>query len=175
YPDDLGLAESALAHLRPPLASQFARRPLVMRGLILWEGYTGNRDATVFPDPDRFDITRAPNRHLAFGHGIHYCLGAGLGRLEGRIGIAALLQRLPDLRLDDTKSIEPLSSSMMFGLRTLPVRFTAGTTAVFLQPESKTISPGPIDTPGLDHCGLARVQAVKKTSCASAYETFRNV
>jgi cytochrome P450 len=85
---------------------------------------SGNHDAAGFPDPDRFDIARAPNRHLSFGHGIHFCLGAGLGRLEAKIAIGALLQRLPDIRLDEEKAVEQLSSNVLFGLRSLPVRFT---------------------------------------------------
>jgi hypothetical protein len=58
-----------------------------------------NRDPGQFPDPDRFDIGRSPNRHLAFGSGIHQCVGMGLGRLEGRIAIAAFLARFPDYQL----------------------------------------------------------------------------
>ena len=58
-----------------------------------------NRDPAQFPEPDRFDIGRAPNRHLAFGSGIHQCVGMGLGRLEGRVAIAAFLARFPDYRL----------------------------------------------------------------------------
>ncbi len=58
-----------------------------------------NRDPAQFPDPDRFDIGRTPNRHLAFGSGIHQCVGMGLGRLEGRVAIAAFLARFPHYRL----------------------------------------------------------------------------
>ena len=58
-----------------------------------------NRDPAQFPDPDRFDIARTPNRHLAFGSGIHQCVGMGLGRLEGRVAIAAFLARFPHYRL----------------------------------------------------------------------------
>jgi pimeloyl-[acyl-carrier protein] synthase len=57
-----------------------------------------NRDPEQFPDPDRFDITRTPNRHLAFGMGPHRCLGAALARTEARIAFARLFERLPDLR-----------------------------------------------------------------------------
>jgi len=60
---------------------------------------SANRDRDVFTEPERFDLTRAPNPHLAFGHGVHHCLGAQLARLELTVGIAALLRRFPGLRL----------------------------------------------------------------------------
>lgn len=60
---------------------------------------SANRDERVFTDPERFDITRSPNKNIAFGHGIHYCLGAPLARLEGQIALNVLLARCPDLRL----------------------------------------------------------------------------
>jgi cytochrome P450 len=55
-----------------------------------------NRDPAQFPDPDRFNVTRSPNRHLAFGLGIHYCLGAPLAVAEARVAFAALLRRFPE-------------------------------------------------------------------------------
>ena len=59
-----------------------------------------NRDPQQFPEPDRFDILRPNNRHVAFGYGVHHCLGAPLARIEGQIAFLALL-RLPELRLEN--------------------------------------------------------------------------
>ena len=86
---------------------------------------SANRDDAVFPVPDRFDIARRDAAHLAFGHGIHFCLGAALARLEGRIAIGALLDRFPDVRL----AVEPEELTwrpglLIRGLTTLPVHLT---------------------------------------------------
>jgi hypothetical protein len=60
---------------------------------------SANRDPEKFPDPDALDVTRAPNQHMAFGHGIHFCVGAALSRIEAPIAIAGLLERFPRVRL----------------------------------------------------------------------------
>jgi cytochrome P450 len=60
---------------------------------------SANRDEQLFSDATGFDPTRPDRRHLTFGHGIHYCIGAPLARLEGEVAIGALLQRFPELRL----------------------------------------------------------------------------
>jgi cytochrome P450 len=81
-----------------------------------------DRDPAQFPDPDRLDLTRGDNRHIAFGWGIHFCLGAPLARLEGQIAIDALVRRLPRLELVDDKA-EYRQSLTLRGLKTLPVKF----------------------------------------------------
>jgi cytochrome P450 len=81
-----------------------------------------DRDPAQFPEPDRLDLGRTDNRHIAFGWGIHFCLGAPLARVEGQIAINTLLQRLPKLRLDTDKP-EFRQSLTLRGLRTLPVRY----------------------------------------------------
>ena len=81
-----------------------------------------NRDPAHFPDPDRLDITRGDNRHLAFGWGIHFCLGAPLARLEAQIAILALVRRLPRLALA-TARLEWRRASTLRGLTALPVTF----------------------------------------------------
>jgi hypothetical protein len=81
-----------------------------------------NRDPTLFAEPERLDVTRQDNRHLAFGWGIHFCLGAPLARLEGQIAIGTLVQRLPRLALA-TERIEWRQTFTLRALTALPVRF----------------------------------------------------
>ncbi|MEJ2291970.1 MAG: cytochrome P450 [Deinococcales bacterium] len=79
-----------------------------------------NRDPAVFEDPDRLDVTRHPNPHLAFSRGIHFCLGAPLARLEGAVAFSTLLQRFGRLQLDG--AVERSPNTVLRGLRHLPVR-----------------------------------------------------
>ena len=85
---------------------RFARRRTELGGRTIEQGAAllplvgaANRDPAQFANPDELDIERSPNRHLAFGRGIHFCLGAPLARLEGEIALAALLDRFPELRV----------------------------------------------------------------------------
>jgi len=79
-----------------------------------------NRDPEAFPDPDRFDVARRDNRHVAFGFGIHFCPGAGLARLEGRLAIAALLRLAPEMRLT-TDTLQWRPGFLFRGVEKLPI------------------------------------------------------
>jgi pimeloyl-[acyl-carrier protein] synthase len=108
---------------------RFARETFVFQGATITQGQqvsavlgAANRDPAQFPDADRFDIMRDPNRHLGFGVGMHFCLGASLARAEARIGFTRLLEALPNLRMmSDTPDWQP--STFFRGLKTLPVTF----------------------------------------------------
>jgi cytochrome P450 len=80
-----------------------------------------NRDPAQFDHPDWLDVARSPNQHVAFGHGPHFCLGAQLSRLEGRVAIPALVRRFPNMRVvDDTPDWRP--TAVLRGLNSLRVR-----------------------------------------------------
>ena len=110
---------------------RYAREDLVIHDVTISRGEmtlgvigSANRDETVFDNPDTLVIAREDNKHLSFGHGIHFCLGAPLARLEAQIAINTLLQRMPDLRLK--LAAEALSwrpSLILRGLEALPVTF----------------------------------------------------
>lgn len=94
---------------------------------------SANRDEAEFPDPDRCILDRKQNRHLGFGAGVHRCLGSNLARLEFRIGLEQVLQRMPDYRLDVDTAARFHGNSLTRGYRTVPVVFAPGarvTTAV---------------------------------------------
>jgi pimeloyl-[acyl-carrier protein] synthase len=82
----------------------------------------GNRDPLRFPDPDRLDLLRTDNRHLAFGWAAHFCFGAPLARIEGQIAFNTLLRRLPGVALEPVK-LEWRENLGLRGLKSLPVRF----------------------------------------------------
>ncbi|MEV4916023.1 cytochrome P450 [Streptomyces tirandamycinicus] len=111
---------------------RFATEPLTLGGREISAGdpvlvvlAAADRDPERFAEPDTLDLGRRDNPHLGYGHGIHYCLGAPLARLEGRTALAALLGRLPDLRLAvDPSELRWRGGLIMRGLRTLPVEFT---------------------------------------------------
>ncbi|MGS2589760.1 cytochrome P450 family protein [Streptomyces hebeiensis] len=111
---------------------RYATRPLRIGGQDIGQGEpvlvvlaAADRDPDRFADPDRLDLGRRDNQHLGYGHGIHYCLGAPLARLEAQTALATLLTRLPDMRLaQDPVDLRWRGGLIMRGLRTLPVCFT---------------------------------------------------
>src|SRR6478752_6299530 len=101
---------------------RIARRDVELHGVAVSAGSmvlavigAANRDPAAFPDPGRFDIARAPNPHLAFGHGPHFCLGAPLARLEARIALADLLARTSAIELTAATPWEPRPGSHILG------------------------------------------------------------
>ncbi|MFE5008397.1 cytochrome P450 [Streptomyces sp. NPDC056696] len=112
---------------------RFATEPLTIGGQQIATGdpvlvvlAAADRDPARFHEPDTLDLSRRDNQHLGYGHGIHYCLGAPLARLEGTVAIETLLRRLPDLALAvDRADLRWRGGLIMRGLRTLPVEFAA--------------------------------------------------
>ncbi len=84
---------------------------------------SANFDEQQFPDPERFDIGRNPNRHQSFGHGVHFCLGAPLARLEMRIVLERMLKKFRWLRIVPEAPLQQAQSSIIFGVQHLPVTF----------------------------------------------------
>jgi cytochrome P450 len=133
-PDLLAPTIEEVLRYRSPVQSMFrfaasdvelAGQP-IRRGqrVIAWIG-SANRDDRQFALADQFLPTRTPNQHLAFGHGVHFCLGAPLARLEARIALTALVNRLPALRRADAAPLVPMASTIVYGVQHLPVTFQA--------------------------------------------------
>jgi cytochrome P450 family 142 subfamily A polypeptide 1 len=110
-----------------------ATRDVELRGRTIRQGQkllllypSANRDEAVFPDPQRFDVERAPNEHLAFGHAAHFCLGASLARLELRVMFEELLAGMPDLELATDEPPTLRASNFITGYEHMPVRLGGG-------------------------------------------------
>ncbi len=109
---------------------RYAREDITLRGQTIPQGSlmlaaiaSANRDDAVFDNPNRLDITRTPNKHLSFGHGIHYCLGAPLARMEGAIALGTLFETTPTLQLAvPANELVWRNGMILRGLKHLPVR-----------------------------------------------------
>ena len=110
---------------------RYTREDVIIQGVKISQGDmtlgvigSANRDESVFESPDTLDITREENKHLSFGHVIHFCLGAPLARLEAQIAINTLLRRMPELRLKvPPEALRWRPSLILRGLDALPVTF----------------------------------------------------
>jgi cytochrome P450 len=98
-------------------------RTIPANSLVLPMIGAANRDSVHFDQPERFNVRREPNAHLAFGHGVHFCLGAALARLEARIALADLHQQFSNLELAGSEPWEPRRAFHVHGPSSLPVRF----------------------------------------------------
>jgi cytochrome P450 len=127
-----GAVEELLRYANPlnHATERFTLEPVEIGGVtiparswVLCVTSSANRDPGRFTDPDRLDVSRDAGGHVAFGHGIHYCLGAPLARIEGEVAFGALLSRFPGLSLAvPESSLRWRRSSLIHGLETLPVR-----------------------------------------------------
>lgn len=134
---DPGLVPAAVEEVlrfRPPINTWFriAAKDVTLGGQEIRAGQqvvafigSANRDEAHFPDPDRFDVGRSQNPHLAFSSGIHFCLGAPLARLEGQVALRAILDRLPELALAGGGPLEITKGLQSNGVVRLPVRYRA--------------------------------------------------
>ncbi|WP_437609757.1 cytochrome P450 [Sorangium sp. So ce834] len=137
-PDLVSSAIEEVLRYRSPLQMVFreTRRAVEVHGQVVPAGKlvlpvigSANRDPQQFRDPGRFDVARDPNPHVGFGHGIHFCIGASLARLEARIALPDLLTRLRGLELASKEPWEPRKALIVHGPTRLPVCFEPGSRA----------------------------------------------
>jgi len=154
--DDPALIKPAVEELlryASPLETateRYAREDITIAGVTIPRGAmvyaaiaSANRDERQFANPDTLDITRQPNKHLAFGQGVHYCLGAPLARLEGQIAINTLLRRSRDLRLAVTPgAVRWRRGLVLRGLEALPVAWARPPATVQSGSEHSVLSTG---------------------------------
>jgi cytochrome P450 len=131
-PELLPTAIEEVLRYRSPLQwmMRTPRRDVEVHGQVLAAGDlvlpmmgAANRDPRQFPEADRFDIGRDPNPHVAFGHGIHFCLGAALSRMESRIALSDLLERFKNFERTSDQPWEPRNALHVHGPTRLPIRF----------------------------------------------------
>jgi cytochrome P450 len=123
-------AVEEVLRMRPPVLKlpRISTRDVELGGRVIPAGKivtiwaaSANRDEAVFPDPDRFDIHRTPNRHLAMGHGIHFCIGAPLSRLETKVALNQLMDRYTDISVSRTEPVDHIDPHSLLGVNSLPL------------------------------------------------------
>ncbi|MDR6722536.1 cytochrome P450 [Paenibacillus amylolyticus] len=134
HPDRVASAVEETLRYYPPIVAigRVARETVELRGVtikageqvISWVG-AANRDGAQFEHADQFVSDRKPNRHMGFGFGIHFCLGAPLARLEARVVLHTLLQRVEQIQLVPKTPLEPIQSAFVFGVKEYPIQFHA--------------------------------------------------
>jgi cytochrome P450 len=131
WPDLLTNAIEEILRYRPPvhMFGRVATKDTAIAGVPIKAGElvtvmfaAANLDEAQFPEASTFEIRRTPNSHLSFGHGIHFCLGAPLGRLEAQVALAALLSRFPKLALKQDIPVELKLTWATYGIRHVPVK-----------------------------------------------------
>jgi cytochrome P450 len=123
-----GAVEELLRYEPPsPVQGRWTTRDVTVHGVdipanskvLLLTGSAG-RDPRAFEEPDRFDVRRRMQRHMSFGHGVHFCLGAALARLEGRIGLEETLKRFPTWTTDPGRAVR-VHTSTVRGYASVPI------------------------------------------------------
>lgn len=139
---DMTLLPTAIEEVlryRSPVQATFrvVAQDVELGGQMLREGQwmiagigSANRDESKFKNGNTFDITRTPNPHIAFGFGIHHCLGAPLARLESRVALRIIIERLQNIKRADRKLLEPAAGFIINGVKSLPLTFTPSSRAV---------------------------------------------
>ncbi|MAU09383.1 MAG: cytochrome P450 [Anaerolineaceae bacterium] len=133
-PDLINSAVEEMLRFNGPVetpTTRFALETVEYKGHVIEQGdillpslLGANRDPKVFDDPNTFDITRDPNPHVAFGMGVHYCVGAPLARLEAKIALSKLIERYPNMALNTVvENLEWNGSLLIHGMKALPVTY----------------------------------------------------
>ncbi|MET3943065.1 cytochrome P450 [Paenibacillus sp. PvP094] len=132
HPEHVASAVEETLRYYPPIVAigRVAKETVELNGQTIQEGTqviswvgSANRDSEVFGDAEQFVEDRKPNRHMGFGFGIHFCLGAPLARLEARVALHTMLQQMQDIKLVPGTTLQPIQSAFVFGVKEYPIQF----------------------------------------------------